>query len=209
MANLVRVPEAARADLVSESIDLVGGEIARIAPVVEGAEGIQPLVAEDAEPFAQLAEADPQHVGGFITALAFGDDQEGSQALVDTPVECPLASSLDLPSLLWSQDNRLHGGRRWLLDGSFRLPFRPPRSIGSWGRVSIGEGAEGFESLGAKDTEPFPQLGECSPQELSDIFWGIALGNSQDGSETFVDTPIESSLASSIHLLPLFSGQDY
>src|SRR5450631_1606961 len=76
VANLIRVAEAARADFVSESIDLAGSEFARIALVVEGAEGVQPLVAEEAEPFAQLAEADPQHVSDFITALALGDGQD-------------------------------------------------------------------------------------------------------------------------------------
>src|ERR1035441_979836 len=122
VANLVRVAEAARADFIFESIDLVGGKVARIALVVKGAEDIDPLVAKDTEPFAQLAEADPQHMSDFITALALGDGQDGSEALIHTPVKGSLASLLDLPSLLGSQDNRFHGRVLLELDGSFRLP---------------------------------------------------------------------------------------
>ena len=112
MANLVGVAEAAGADFGFELFDLVRGEFARIALVVEGAEGVEPLVAEDPEPFAQLAEADPQQVSGFFPAVALGDGQDGGEALVNAPVKGRLASSFDLPPLPGGQDNRFHGRAR-------------------------------------------------------------------------------------------------
>jgi len=40
-------------------------------------------------------------------------------------------------------------------------PF--PWSIAEWDLFAIGEGAEGFKSLVAKDPEPLAQLGEINP----------------------------------------------
>jgi hypothetical protein len=42
--------------------------------------------------------------------------------------------------------------------------FHPfPWSIAEWDLFAIGEGAEGFKSLVAKDPEPLAQLGEINP----------------------------------------------
>src|SRR4051794_40432326 len=60
LANLIGVAEAAGADLIFESLDLVGGELARVPLVVEGAEGVEPLVAIDAQPFTQLGQTHAQ-----------------------------------------------------------------------------------------------------------------------------------------------------
>ena len=109
MADLVGVAEAARGDFVPESLDLMRGEFAGVALVAESAEGFESLVAEDAEPLAQLGEADPQEFGDLFPGFAGGDGQDGGEALVDTPVEGPLASPLHFLALLGSQDDRLHG----------------------------------------------------------------------------------------------------
>jgi len=43
---------------------------------------------------------------------------------------------------------------------------------------------------------------------LSDVFWGVASSNSQDGGETLVDTPIKRFLAAAFDFLALLSRQD-
>src|SRR5262249_1830706 len=72
------------------------------------AERLQPLVAEDAEPLAQLAEADPQQLGDVLSGLARRDRQDGGQALVDAPVQAFLTAPFNCLALLGSQCNRLH-----------------------------------------------------------------------------------------------------
>ena len=100
LANLIGVAEAAGADLLFELVHLRGGELARVALVVERAQGVEPLVAIDAEPFAQLGEADAQQVSDFFPAGALGHGQDGREALVDTPVKGVLAAAFDLPPVL-------------------------------------------------------------------------------------------------------------
>src|ERR1700683_4533752 len=121
-ANLIGVAEATRADLLFELIHLVDGELARVALVVERAENVESLVAIDAEPFSQLAQANTQQMNDFLPAFAPRNHQDGSEALVDTPVKGILAASFDLPPLLGGQDNRFHGRRCARRDGAFRLP---------------------------------------------------------------------------------------
>jgi hypothetical protein len=43
---------------------------------------------------------------------------------------------------------------------------------------------------------------------LSDVFWGVASSNSQDGGETLVDTPIKRFLAAAFDFLALLGRQD-
>jgi hypothetical protein len=83
-----------------------------------------------------------------------------------------------------------------------------PKSRVGGTRFVSGKGAEGFKSVVAKDTEPLAELSEINPQELSDVFLGVASGNGQDGGETLVDTPIKCFLAASFDFLPLLSRQD-
>ena len=96
-------------DFGLESGDLVGGEFARVALVLEGAESVQSFVAIDPEPFAQSGKARPQEFGDFFPSRAPGDSQDGGEALIDTPIEGFLASPLDLLALLISQVDRFHG----------------------------------------------------------------------------------------------------
>src|SRR5262249_17455394 len=69
LADLIGGAEAAGADLLFELVHLPGGEVARVAPVLEDAQGVEPLVAIDSEPFAQLAEADPQQRSALVPAF--------------------------------------------------------------------------------------------------------------------------------------------
>src|SRR5262249_43461480 len=118
VADLVGVAEAAGAELGLELLDLLRGKFARVALVVDLAEGVEPFVAKAAEPFAQLAEADPQQLSDFFSRLAGCDRQHSSQALVNSPVKGILAAAFDFPALLSSQHNRLHGQVLTLLDVS-------------------------------------------------------------------------------------------
>jgi len=108
-ANLIRVAKATGADFLFELCNLMSSKFTRITLVMESAESIESFIAIDTKPFAQLGEADPQQVSDFFPAFALGNGQDGSEALVDTPVEGPLASSFEFPPLLRAQDDRLHG----------------------------------------------------------------------------------------------------
>jgi hypothetical protein len=146
----------------AELVDLPGGELAGVALGVQSTQGVEPLVAIDAQPFAQLAQADAQQVSDVFTALALGNGQDSGEALVDTPVKGFLAALLDAPSLLGTQDNRLHGRRCGLWDGSLRLPSFAPSIVGGTRRALV-KAAEGVQSVVAKDTKPMAQLGEINP----------------------------------------------
>src|SRR5262249_16673910 len=63
VADLLGVAEATGTDLLFELSDLIRLQLARVALVVDLAEGLEPFVAKDAEPLAQLAGADSQHLG--------------------------------------------------------------------------------------------------------------------------------------------------
>src|SRR5262249_32062988 len=69
-ADLIGVAEASRADLVLEALDLSGGEVARVAPVVKGAEGIEAAVAEQAQPHGKLPHATAEQVRDLESGLA-------------------------------------------------------------------------------------------------------------------------------------------
>jgi len=77
-----------------------------------------------------------------------------------------------------------------------------------WDRFAIGQSAESIKSLVAIDTEPFAQLGEIHPEQVSDVFRGVAPSNSEDGGATLVDPPVKSSPASSFDFPPLLRRQD-
>jgi hypothetical protein len=72
-------------------------------------------------------------------------------------------------------------------------------------RFVSGKGAEGFQSVVAKDKEPLAELGEINPQEVSNVFGGVAMSNRQDGGETLVDAPIKRFLAAAFDFLALLS----
>src|SRR5262245_34661876 len=122
LANLIGVAEAAGADLLLELVDLRGAELAGVALVVQSTQGVEPLVAIDAEPFAQLAVANAQQVSDVFTAFALGNAQDGREALVDTPIRGLLAASFDVAALPRSQENRFHEHRGGPGDGLGRWP---------------------------------------------------------------------------------------
>src|SRR5215216_3114255 len=141
VADLVGVAEAARADLGFELLDLLRGKFAGVALVVDRAEGVEPFVAKDPEPFAQLGKPDAQQRGGLSSGLARANRQDRGEALVHPPIEGPLASPFDFLLLRRCQLNRLHRPllirtillvARHSLTGSFyRLVFLRRRYIPS------------------------------------------------------------------------------
>src|SRR5262249_2518961 len=96
-------------------------ELARVALVVESTQSVEALVAIDPEPFAQLGEANPQQMSDCFPAVILGNGQDGSEALVDTPIKGFFAASVEFPPLLGGQDNRFHGRRWGLGNESLRL----------------------------------------------------------------------------------------
>ena len=100
--------EYARGDLLLEPLDLGGPEAARIALVVQGAEFVQPLVAEDAEPLPDLAGRDPQQVGDLLSASPVIAPEDRREPLVDPPVLGVSPSLADVFPLPGSQLDRLH-----------------------------------------------------------------------------------------------------
>src|SRR5262245_52987284 len=108
VADLVGVAEASRADFGLELLDLLWAEFARVALVVDLAEGVEPFVAINPQPLAQLGKADTQQIGHLFSGLASADSQDRGEALVHSPIKGPLASPLDFLLLLRSQLNRFH-----------------------------------------------------------------------------------------------------
>jgi hypothetical protein len=72
-ADLIGGAEAPRADLLLEMFHLSGGEVARVAPVMQGAEGVEAAVAEQAQPLGELPHTAAEQVGDLETGLAVGD----------------------------------------------------------------------------------------------------------------------------------------
>ena len=107
-AHLVGVVEAPPGDLLLESLDLGGAEPTGIAPVVEGAECVQSLVAEDPQPLADLACRDARQFGDLFPGPSGIDPEDGRQPLVDATVLGSPSSFLDVVSLLISQADDLH-----------------------------------------------------------------------------------------------------
>ena len=107
-ADLLGVVEGPRGDLSLESLDLGGPEAARVALVVQGAEFVQPLVAEDAQPLPDLAGRDPQEVGDLLSGSPVIAPEHRREALEDPPVRGVSPSIADVLPLLGSQPDRLH-----------------------------------------------------------------------------------------------------
>src|SRR3954452_18564603 len=107
-ADLRGVVEEARGDLSLDPLDLGRAEAARIALVVQGAELIQPLVAEDPEPLADLAGRDSQEVGDLRSGPTVIAPEDRREPLVDPSVRGLSPSLVDVLALLGSQPDRLH-----------------------------------------------------------------------------------------------------
>lgn len=106
--HLVGVVEGPLGDLLPEPIDLSGPQPTGIAPVVQRAQLLQALVAEDAEPVADLATGDAQQLGDLLPGAPLIDPQEGGEALEDAAVVGLPSSFTDLLPLLSGQPDDLH-----------------------------------------------------------------------------------------------------
>ena len=107
-ADLIRVAEAAGTDFTLELLDLVRGEIARIALVMQQTQGVESLIAEDTQPVAQLGETNTQEFCDFSPRFACGNGQDGRKTLIDASLMGIFASALDLLALFGSKLNRFH-----------------------------------------------------------------------------------------------------
>ena len=75
---------------------------------MQGAEGIEAAVAEQAQPLGELPHAAAEQVGDLATGLAVGDPEHGGEALVDAFVVGLVAAALEFLPLLRVELNRLH-----------------------------------------------------------------------------------------------------
>ena len=82
VADLVRVTKATTGDFGFQLFHLVRGQFARVAFVVQGAQGVEPPVTIDG-PFAQLRQTDTQQFSDFFSGITSGYGQDGCQALVN------------------------------------------------------------------------------------------------------------------------------
>ncbi len=102
----------------------------------------------DAEPFAQLGEADATTDERLLLRLLPSrNDQDGSKALVDTPVTVVLAAAFDLPPLLGEVKTIgfMVVDVREEMGPSACHPFL--KSMVGGVRFVSGKGAEGFQSV--------------------------------------------------------------
>src|SRR5262249_46480967 len=107
-ANLIGAAAAPRADLLLEALDLCCGEGARVAPVMQRAEGVEAAVAEHAQPVGELPHATAKQVGDLGTGLAVGHPEHGREALVEALVVRLVTATFEFSPLLRVEMNRLH-----------------------------------------------------------------------------------------------------
>src|SRR5947209_5754291 len=103
VADLVGVVEDARLDLLPDSLDLGRSQAARVALVVQGAEFIEPLVAEDPEPLADLAGRDAHRSGDLLSGSPVIAPEDRREPPEDPPVLGLSPSLADVVPLLRSQ----------------------------------------------------------------------------------------------------------
>jgi transposase len=164
VADLVGVAEATSADLGFEASDLVSGEFARVALVMQSAESFESLIAKDTEPFAQLGKTDAQEFGDLFTGFAISNGQDGGEALVDPAIKRPLASPFYFLALLCRQDYRFHGRLCGLSLACSRLPHSQSSCIVLAGSPS----ATVYSSGGVKDL--FKRVG-ISYHKVTGFLW--------------------------------------
>ena len=97
---------------------------------MQGEEGIEAAVAEQAQPLGDLPHAAAEQVGDLATGLAVGDPEHGGETLVDALVGRLMAAALEFLALLRVQTNRLHDVPTWADAGppmrAFAAAFRWP-----------------------------------------------------------------------------------
>src|SRR6202030_4032949 len=69
VADLVGVAETGGADLGFELLNLVRRQVARIALVVQSADGLEPTVAKHTKPFAQLRRTNAQQLRNLFSGF--------------------------------------------------------------------------------------------------------------------------------------------
>src|SRR5262245_63397646 len=80
---------------------------------MQGAEGIEPAVAEQAQPLGELTHAAAEQIGNLETGLAVGNPEHGGEAFVEALVLGLATAALEFLALLPVEVKRLH-----------RAPFR-------------------------------------------------------------------------------------
>src|SRR5262249_32960736 len=123
--------EAPLGDLPLEPLDLGGSEPTGIAAIVQGAEFVQALVAEDPQPLADLACRGPRQFGDLFTGPPGIAPEHRRQPLVDPTVLGLPSSFMDLVPLPSSQPDALHRPPSlppWRLQLS-RLNPKPPLEL--------------------------------------------------------------------------------
>ncbi len=97
----------------------------------------------------------------FFPDIALRDGQDGSEALVDTPVKGALAAPFDLPPLSGVKTiGFMAVDVREEMGPSACHPFL--KSMVGGVRLVSGKGGEGFQSVVAKDKEPLAELKEIN-----------------------------------------------
>src|SRR3954454_8855218 len=127
-------------DLLLESLDLGRSEATGITSVVQGAEWVQALVAEDAEPLPDLACGDPHQFGDLLSGSSGIAPEHRREALVDPSVLGVSPSLLDLVPLRISQLDGLHRPPLYRPCGSGPrgvTPKSPPVIVGTSGPARL------------------------------------------------------------------------
>jgi hypothetical protein len=75
---------------------------------MQGAEGIEAAVAEQAQPLGQLSHATAEQVSDLETSLAVGHPEHGGEAFVQALVVRLVAAAFEFSPLLRAEVNRLH-----------------------------------------------------------------------------------------------------
>jgi hypothetical protein len=128
--DLIGVAEPTRADFLLETLGLTGREVARVAPVVQSAEGIEAAVAEQAQPIGDLPHATAEQVGDLTTGPAVGHPEHGREALADALVGRLVAAALEFLPLLSVKLYRLHRS-------PLRIDFGPVATSGSHSLAAV------------------------------------------------------------------------
>src|SRR5918997_3706670 len=129
-ADLLGVVEDPLGDLLLELLAVGRSELARVPPIVQVAEFGQALVAEDAEPLADLACGDPYQFGDLLSGSTVIAPEHRREALVDPPISGVSPSLLNLFPLLGSQLDGLHRSPPYRPDNSGHQGGTPESSSG-------------------------------------------------------------------------------
>src|SRR5262249_45753043 len=91
VAHLAGRPEAAGGDFGFEAVERGRLESARVALVLQGAEGLQPAALVELPPVADGAETDAEEGGDLFGGASLAQPQQGGEAVVQACVVLPAA----------------------------------------------------------------------------------------------------------------------